>query len=134
MFSRTPINRIVATITGFATLALVIPSLALALRPSDDTGYVGTLVLAPAIAQVSPGSLNRPDNRSGPLGANAVAVSVKFSNSDDVFMRAASHHSYKVQAVRPDDRAGILGVGPITAKFHTIKALQRLHRHVEFAR
>jgi hypothetical protein len=129
MYSRTPIHRLTAGLVGIGALALIVPSFAFGLRPADDSGDVGTLVGVSGVTTlVSPGTQMRPDNRSGPLGANPIVASVKFSASDDAFMRAVSRHNgYTIHAVRPNDRAGALGANPITA-------LRQLHRHLEFAR
>jgi hypothetical protein len=135
MYSRTN-HRFITGLIGFAGLALVVPSLALGVRPDDSgSAAVPAIWQVTPVVQISPGSQLRPDNRAGGLGATPITASVKLSGSDDAFMRAVSRHSvYTVHAVRPDDRAGALGADPITIKFHTVSALQRLHRYTEFVR
>jgi hypothetical protein len=102
MYSRS-IHRLLVGIGGLGALALLVPSLALGgVVLNDETGLSAHVTAAYVSShQASIANLLRPDDRSGPLGAQPPT--------------AASTRSVAVTAVRPDNRAGELGAQPIVA-------------------
>lgn len=101
MYSRS-IHRLLVGIGGLGALALLVPSLALGgVVLNDETGLSAHVTAAYVSShQTSIANQLRPDNRSGPLGAQPVVGSTR---------------AVAVTAVRPDNRAGELGAQPIVA-------------------
>jgi hypothetical protein len=71
---------------------------------------ITAVVVLSALLAVPAFAGGRPDNRSGPHGIGTVAT----APAPDAFARAVSRHTLQssaVAAVRPNDRAGRLGIG-----------------------
>jgi hypothetical protein len=115
------IHPLLAGVLGFAALALLLPSFALAVRPADSAGSL-------VRSSFGIGSV-RPDDRSGPLGVGIVATTASATHQvvrpDDrsgplgvgvVATTSSATH----QVARPDDRSGPLGATPITAASRTV--------------